>query len=357
VNRHQHGRRAAIVALLAALSMLLAPAGASAFSKAIWGSLTYNGISQFPLYRQLGVKIYQTTLSWAQVAPRRPSRPTNPNDPAYHWPTDISLAVIQAQAFHMRVLLQIDGAPSWANGGHTNSAWAPRKPQDFANFATASAKRYPAVKLWMIWGEPTRKGNFYPIKMALPGETLSGAQLTAPHRYAQMLDAAYGALKAVRSSNVVIGGSTYTTGVVDPLQWIANLKLPNGRPPRMDMYAHNPFTYQQPSFTAAASPFDEVQFSDLHELAGWIDKYLRRGLALFLSEFTIPTAADAEFNFYVDPAVAGQWVADILHLSRSYQRIYALGWVNVYDAPPRSYGGLLTQSGQPKPSFYAFEHG
>jgi hypothetical protein len=357
VNRHQHGRRAAIVALLAALSMLLAPAGASAFSKAIWGSLTYNGVDQFPLYHQLGVKIYEATLSWEQVSPTRPAHPTSPNDSAYRWPDDLTRAVAEARAYHMQVLLQITGAPRWANGGHSNSAWAPKNPQDFANFASAAAKRYPAVKLWMIWGEPTRKGNFYPIKAALPGEILSGSQLTGPHLYARIVDAAYGALKSVNRHNVVIGGSTYTTGVVDPLQWIANLKLPNGKPPRMDMYAHNPFTYQQPSFTAAASPFDEVQFSDLHELAGWVDKYLRRGMRLFLSEFTIPTQADAEFNFYVDPSVAGQWVADILRLSRSYQRIYALGWINVYDAPPRSYGGLLTTAGQPKPSFYAFEHG
>src|SRR6202043_3768721 len=145
-----------------------------------------------------------------------------------------------------------------------------------------------------------------------------------------------------------------TTGVLDTLQWIQNLRLPNGKPPRMDMYAHNPFTYQAPTFTTPYDAFDQVQFQDLHELAGWIDHYLRKGMPLFLSEFTIPPAADQEFNFYVDPNVAAQWVSDALRLSRQWKRIDALGWVNFYDAPPRSYGGLLTQSVQPKPDFYAF---
>src|SRR5262249_55940161 len=151
-------------------------------------------------------------------------------------------------------------------------------PRDFARFAAAAARRYPSVHLWMIWGEATREGNFHPITPALPGASLDRAQRVAPHVYARILDAAYGALKRVSRRNLVIGGCTYTTGQLDPLQWIQNLRLPSGRRPRMDMYAHNPFSYTAPSFSAGSSPFDEVQFSDLPELARWVDRYLRPGL-------------------------------------------------------------------------------
>jgi hypothetical protein len=254
-------------------------------------------------------------------------------------------------------MLQIIGAPPWANGGHTDWSWAPRNPQDFATFAAAAARRYPSVHLWMIWGEPTHPGNFQPIAAALPGASLDRSQRAAPHLYARMLDAAYRALKRLGRRNLVIGGCTYTTGLLDPLQWIQNLRLPNGRPPRMDMYAHNPFSYQAPSLSAAPSPFDEVQFSDLPELAGWVDRYLHRGLPLFLSEWTIPTAPDQEFNFWVDPPVAAQWITAALRLARQWKRIYALGWIHVYDDPPFSFGGLLTAQGAPKPSFQAFADG
>ena len=344
--------------MLAVLAVLfVAPSSADAFSKAIWGPVYRNGVNQFPLYHQLGVSIYEADLSWNLVAAVRPRAPGDPRDPAYQWPVEIQQAIVQARRFHMRVMLQIIGAPAWANGGHSDWSWAPRNPADFATFAAAAARRYPNVHLWMIWGEPTRQGNFNPLVKALPGARLDRAQRAAPHIYARLLDAAYAALKAVSMRNLVIGGCSYTTGLLDPLQWIQNLRLPSGRPPRMDMYAHNPFSYSAPSFSVAFSPFDEVQFSDLPELARWIDRYLRPGLPLFLSEWTIPTAPDQEFDFWVDPSVAAQWIGDALRLSRRWTRIYALGWIHVYDNPPVTNGGLLTAQGVPKPSFQAFASG
>ena len=339
-----------------AVAILAAPASAHAFSKAIWGQVYRNGVNQFPLYRQLGVSIYEIALPWADVAPTRPARATNPADPAYRWPTEVQQAVTEARRFHMRVLLQIIGAPPWANGGH-GSNWAPVHPATFAAFATAAARHYPSVHLWMIWGEPTRRPNFEPLVGAPPTASLDRAQQAAPRLYARLLDAAYGGLKKAGADNLVIGGCTYTTGAIDTQQWIENLRLPDGRRPRMDMYAHNPFSYQTPSFSVAPSPFGEVQFSDLHELAGWIDRYLRPGLPIFVSEWTIPTAPDQQFNFYVSPALAAQWTADALRLSRRWKRLYGLGWVNVYDDPPLTYGGLLTQQGARKPAFEAFARG
>jgi hypothetical protein len=348
------------VLTLALLLLALVPTGARAFSKAIWVDVYRNGVKfplypQFPLYRQLGVKIVEMHLDWETVAPTKPRKPADPRDPAYRWPVEIQQAIRQAARFHMQVLLQIIGAPSWSNGGHA-WYWAPR-PGAFATFARAAAQRYRAVHLWMIWGEPNRAPNFEPEAGALPGLPLTAAQQQAPHNYARMLDAAYGALKRVDPRNLVIGGSTSSGGSIDTLQWIQNLRLPDGRPPRMDMYAHNPFTWRPPVFSSVPSPDGEVMFPDLKRLGGWIDRYLRPGMPIFLSEFTIPTAIDTEFEFYVDPSTQASWISDALSQSRSWTRIYALGWMQVYDNPPESYGGLLTADGTPKPGFYAFADG
>jgi hypothetical protein len=349
------GRRHALAAAVLVVTILTLPAGAQAFSKAIWGPAYRDGKNQFPLYQQLGVKIIEADLDWANIAPHRPGNPANPRDRAYEWPSSVQQIVTQAERFHMRVLLQVIGSPGWANGGHPWN-WSPQ-PAAYATFSATAARRYPSVHLWMIWGEPNRTPNFMPESTVAPGRQLTARQKTAPHNYARILDAAYGSLKAVSPANVVIGGSTYTTGSIDTQEWIENLRLPDGRPPRMDMYAHNPFSWNGPSFSLAPSPDGEVEFSDLPRLAGWIDHYLGRGIPIFLSEFTMPTQPDEEFSFYASYSGQATWTRDVLRLARHWKRIYGLGWIHVYDDPPVSYGGLLTAQGVPKPAFYAFEHG
>jgi hypothetical protein len=346
----------AVLGVLIAFLLAISPGVASAFTKAIWGGAYRNGVNQFPIYKQLGVSILEQSLNWADVAPTRPTHATNPRDPAYQWPVGIRQAIDLGRRYHIRVLLQIIGAPPWANGGRPWN-WVPNRTSDFAAFATAAARKYPDVKLWMIWGEPDRAPNFQPLYPASAfANTLSRRQQIAPHNYATLLDAAYGALKHVSRTNIVIGGSTYTTGDIRTREWIQNLKLPNGRPPRMDMYAHNPFSTEDPNFSDPPSPYGVVQFSDLPRLGSWIDKYLHRGLPIFLSEWTVPTQPDTEFNFYVDMPVAVRWVRDALRLSRRWKRIYALGWIHLYDEPPTSYAGLMTVDGKRKPLYGAFAH-
>src|SRR5438309_699558 len=97
----------------------------------------------------------------------------------------------------------------------------------------AAARRYPSIHLWLVWPEPTQKANFQPEVSERRDHPLTARMRTAPHRYAQILDASYGALMRVSPRNMVIGGNTFTTGDISVLNWIKNLKLPNGRPPRM----------------------------------------------------------------------------------------------------------------------------
>lgn len=348
--------RAVTTALLIAGLAALAPAGASAFQKAVWGPPTYAGVNQFPLYRQLGARIYEVALDWSTVAPRKPKHPENPADPAYRWPAALASTIAAAENAGMRVLLQVSNAPAWANGGHHGAGWAPLHASPYAWFLKAAAREYPSVHLWMIWNEPNRAGHFQPEVGASPAQTaLTGAQLAAPHLYAVMLNDAFTALKSVSGANLVIGGDTYTAGLLDPQQWIENLKLPTGAPPRMSMYGHDPFSSTLPMFDAAPSSYGQVQFSDLPRLESWTRAYLGRNLPLFLSAFCVPTAASRTFGFYVaPPSVAARWVKDALRTARHSNYIYALGWSQVHDNLPYSSCGLIGQNGVRKSDFYAF---
>lgn len=333
---------------------------ARAALKAMWGPGIAHGVSRFPVYHDLGVSVYEDRLEWAVIARAKPHHPTDPSDPAYHWPAEVARSVALAQRYHMKVALQIIGAPRWANGGRPWN-WAPKSAYDYARFATAAARRYPSVRLWMIWGEPSRSHNFNPFIRAPRFVHLNGPQQVAPHLYARLVDAAYGALKALSRANLVIGGMTYTTGDISPQQWIENLRLPDGMPPRMDMYGHNPFSYRDPQLANPPSGEQNIDFSDLGRLATLVDRYLGRPrhtrLKLFISEWTVPTAFDQEFNFYVDPPVQVRWIADSLRIGRELKSIYAIGWIHLYDEPPVSYGGLLTVHGVKKPGYFAWKDG
>lgn len=351
-------RWAAAAIATVAVGLACAPAAGAATSpkKAIWGPVQVGGVSQFPTYNDLGAGIYQYAVGWHIVAPTRPANPTDPNDPAYQWPADLDLAVTEAQKYGMKVSLLLIYAPPWANGGQ-NHAGRPNNPQDFADFATAAAKRYPSVRLWQIWGEPSIKSHFSPL-----------GRKSGPRFYARMLDASYVALKALSRANLVIGGNTITGGDVKPLDWIRNMKLPNGRVPRMDMYGHNPFSPRKPKLSQDPVKKGTADTSDLDTMLGWLDTYLHKGkrnrkLKLFIGEWTIPSDhAGALFGFWADRATVAKYLSAALKIARRNKRIYTLGWYTLYDEQPNGMGsqnnwGLLTPSGDRKPAYFAFRNG
>lgn len=364
LTRRRRARACAItpwvVLLMVVVASLVQARATAAALKGMWGPSTRSGVSLFPIYRELGTGIYEEDLHWNLIAPRRPRHPRDPRDPAYVWPPDITGAVAEAKRYGMAVALQIIGAPRWANGNKPPE-WATFDPRRFADFAAAAAKRYPSVHLWMVWGEPSRSRDFRPLTPAPPFVALDARQKIAPHLYSRILDAAYGALKRVSAANLVIGGMTDTAASISPQQWIENMRLPDGRPPRLDIYGHNPFTLRAPNLSNPPSPAGQLDFSDLGRLVQLVDRNLGRPEnprpKLFLSEWTIPTALDREFNFHVEPRVQALWITDGLRIARSDPEIYAVGWIHLYDALPQSAGGLIEADGKRKPGFFAYKDG
>jgi hypothetical protein len=342
-----------MICLLAVV--LLTPATAAAEQtrkKSIWGPATLNGVSQFPIYRDLGVGIWQESMSWRDVATSRPQRPSDPADPAYVWPAGLDAAIADARANGIAVALLVMETPAWANGGR-GARWAPEKPGDFARFMSAAARRYPAVKHWIVWGEPTKAANFQPLR-----------DLRGQRTYARMLDGAYGALKRVSRSNRVIGGNSFTVGTVRPRRWIRTLKLPNGKRPRMDLWGHNPFSARRPVLSQDPLGRGYADFGDLDTLTRWLDRaYRKRKLKLFLSEISFPTDhPNHEFNFWMNRETQAAWITDALRETRRWRRIYTFGYLGLYDDPLRPDGlqverGLLQRDGTPKPAFGAFKRG
>jgi hypothetical protein len=324
-------------------------------------------VSQFGLYRKLGAGIYHTRLRWSTVAPTRPADPRNPADPAYRWPAELDDAVALARGARTRVAIEVAGTPGWANGGKPSN-WVPDDPEDFARFMSAAARRYGSVRYWVIWGEPTRRPNFMPLPFTRPDEPLTAAQAEAPQRYARILDAAYGAIKQVRPHALVVGGNSFTSGDIGPRNWIDYMRLPNGRPPRMDLYGHNPYTARRPDLSGPLIRQGMADFSDLDALVRWIDGNLGRRpgggrIKLFLDEFGIPTDHPSWiFGFWVSRRTQASWLRSGLRITRRWKRIEALVYFKIRDDPPRPKGdelrlGLLDAQGHRKPAFRVFQRG
>jgi hypothetical protein len=140
------------------------------------------------------------------------------------------------------------------------------------------------------------------------------------------------------------------------------MKLPNGRPPRMDEYGHNPFSTREPDLRNPQSASGLVDFSDLGRFDKLVQRYVGRPrhkrVALWLSEYTIPTGPDSEFNYHVDEKTQATWITSAFKVAR---QIHASGlsWIHFYDeaGAAASAGGLIAVDGRRKPGFYAFMRG
>lgn len=338
-----------------------AAAAEQTVKKSVLGPPAINSRDLLPSYRDLGAGLWQTQLRWDTVALSRPANPTDPTDPAYLWPPELGPAIDEAVALGMQVSMMISATPRWANGG-LSARWVPTDPADYANFVAAASRKYPNVHLWMIWGEPNRDANFAPFTTPSTSKgPLTEAQQAAPHNYARILDAAYGALKAVNPGNLVIGGNTYLSqggNVIRPYQWINYMTLPDGSRPRLDMWGHNAYGYRKPTLKGRQSPDGRVDFVDLPRLAQAIDRVFPNAPPLFISEWGVQGAkkgARSEVGHVLTFKQQARWIRAAFRSARSWDRIYTVGWPHALATTISPMGGLLDLDGNPTPTYYAFK--
>jgi hypothetical protein len=346
-------RRALALSSIVAVGLALAlagPASAAGGLKAIWGPLDLpNGQSAFPYYKDLGVQVFQYQLLWASAAPTKPTVAVNPGDAAYHWPPGIQDAIDRAGANGIQVALLVRQTPSWANNGAGGTV-APSNVQDYADFLTAARQKYPSVNRWMIWGEANRTAQWS----------------SGPTAYADLLDAAYGALKATSlqdpGDNTVVGGMSFTYGETAPAQWIDQLRRSNGSRPRLDEYGHNPFSRRCPDLSQGPNYLRDgaLDMSDIDTLREDVRAAFGAYKPLWLSEFTVSSDhANRAFTFYVSRNEQADWLARAFRIAGNVPGVSGLGWFNLYDEPGSSglTTGLLDANLAPKPAYAVYKSG
>ena len=130
---------------LAIVALLLAVPSASAAPRMLIGFYDDNSFRWSPdaaknllAAEKAGASIIHVTADWSQIAPTKPASPLNGDDPAYRI-SDLDALVADAGRYGLQVMINISGAPKWANGGQPSNNPPPTVPLSL----TASAGPTP----------------------------------------------------------------------------------------------------------------------------------------------------------------------------------------------------------------------
>jgi len=244
-------------------------------------------------------KYTRIILYWSDIAPTRPSSPTNPSDPAYKWvDSRADLRVQGALDAGLTPLVTIWKAPSWAEdrsvyGGEPGTVNP--SPQAFGNFAEAIAKRYPQVHFWEAWNESN-------LDHFLTPQVVDGKQVS-PDIYRELLNSFYAGIHKVDPGATVVAGGLARRYRIPPLQFMRRLFCLSDSlakvatcPVHLDAWSHHPYTNGGP-FTKQGSP-DGVSLGDLPKMRKTLAAAKASGNAL-TSASTIPFWA-SEFSWDTD---------------------------------------------------------
>jgi Cellulase (glycosyl hydrolase family 5) len=340
---------AALVAVLAAATgFAAAPAGATTgvqygITDDAWlqsGPGTLD--ARLARLHALGVKVVRFTLNWNLIASAKPQSPTDPEDASYDW-SKADPVLTGLRAHGITVVLQLNGAPTWANGGRPAN-YAPSSATTFRDFATAAATRYSWVKRWLIWNEPNQVRWLRPTSASI--------------YTSRLLNPAYLAIHRAISGVQVAGGGTAprgSTGGVSPVAWITGMRAAHAR---LDVYAHNPYPLdpkRETPFRGGCTNCTTITMATINKLVSLVARNFPRA-RIWLSEYGYQTNPPDRL-LGVSPALQARYVGEGAYVAYRTARVELLIHFLVRDEPnlARFQSGLLTLAGKAKPAYAAYQ--
>jgi hypothetical protein len=339
----------------------------------------YGPIPQtFSLLGQLHVQEIRENLYWGGpfgVAVKRPAKPRDPSDPAYHW-TLYDRTVQYAQQYGIKVLFSIYATPTWESG-NTSKNIAPKNPNDLRDFAYAAAQRYsgtfadengqvlPAVKDWTAWNEPNNP-TFLAPQYKRSGSTWV---IQSAVSYAKICNAIYDGVHATFNANERVAcGVTAPRGnnnpstnrpSVSPLAFLRACKKAGLL--RFDAWAHHPY-YAGPSdqpttkpVTAKGAPATAVTLGNIGDLIKTVTQ-LYGNKRIWITEYGYQTNPPDRL-FGVSWAKQALYLKQAFGIAKKNPRIDMMLWFLLKDDPDVNgwQSGLITIGGKKKPAFAAFQ--
>jgi hypothetical protein len=312
--------------------------------------------------RDTNATIVRTLVTWANIAPTRPARASDPFDKAYRF-NDLDELVRNTQERDMEVLITIWGTPKWANGGKTPN-FLPRRMSDLTAFARAVASRYsgrfagyPFVRFYSIWNESN-------LQLFLAPQFDAKGKSVGPRNYARLAAAAYAGIKAGNPSAKVAIGSTSSAGRDKPLAGKSATHSPGrfaqlvaAANPRLkfDAWAQHPYPVPANQKPNQRVKWPNVTLSAFARFEQSLDKWFKRkNVRIWITEYGHEVKQDGEPNG-VSRALQARYTAQALALAKKDPRTDMFIWFIFRDHVTSTWqSGLRTRTGAPKPSLARF---
>ena len=347
----------------ALVAAVLAPVAASA--DRMWIGFHDDPVLRFDPNRQTELDVarsnkatvLRTLVTWASVAPEKPTNAADPFDPAYKF-DDLDEFVRNAQLRDMEVLITLWGTPKWANGGKTPN-YLPTKMADFQNFAKAVASRYsgrnpgyPFVRFYGIWNE-SNLGLFL-----APQYNASGA-IVGPAAYAKLAAAGYAGIKAGSSKALVAVGETSSNGrdkkkagasdSVSPGKF-AELVAKANRKLKFDAWAQHPYPYPVSQKPTQKVKWPNVTLASFPQFETSLDTWFhRKNIPVWITEYGQETKPGEPRG--VTEAKQAAYVTQAINLAKQDPRVPMFIWFVMRDSPGSLWqSGLYRTSGAAKPA-------
>ncbi len=320
-----------------------------------------------------GASIVHTTASWPSLAPKRPAQPLNGDDPAYKL-ADLDELVGNASKAGMRVMIDINGTPKWANGNKTPNH-LPTKLGDLTAFAHMLAKRYNGASghgsatLFSVWNEPNLGLFLTPqfstskkvVKKNGKRVTTTVVKFVGALNYAKLYKAAYAGIKAGDKSAQVAIGETSARGRDKPLKGVSDSVAPatfarvlsGVKGLKFDAWAHHPYPTTPNMKPLQKVKYPNVTLSTMSKFESDMHKWFHRTVPVWITEYGHETKPGEPHG--VSTSTQAAYAKQALAFAKKDPNIQMFIWFTFRDSSGNPWqSGLEAPSGAPKSAYSAF---
>lgn len=393
-SRNSFAARPILLAVfLALIAAAIIPASASAGPRPLKTGVSDfhpNDPAAFANVRATGSSLALGRIQWYLVAPEKEPAIWNPEDPAdpnYDW-NHIDKWVSRAVAAGLTPVLQIFGAPAWAQGCSATEteeeAVCRPDPADLATFAKAAVRRFsgnfaglPRVRYWEGMNEPNLSLYFQP--------QFENGRPVSPDLYRTLQNSFYSAVKSVNPSALVLApglGPIEVKGyTIGPMKFTRLLLcMTGGNHPRptsgdcgggvhFDIFDIHPYTTGRPTHKGGPNDVEMGDLAKMQKLIAAADRAGRikgafKRTPLWITEFSYDSKPPDPGGLSM--RIGKQWIAEALYQAWS-NNVQVFMWYSLEDQKPNSNVpfSISLQSGlyfwaptiaaeQPKPTMYAY---